>query len=496
MPGPYPLATLACTVDENGISAPDYADIYASLKASYYGIYGSDADLDEDAQDGQWIAVIAKAQDDANQMAIATYNNFSPATAVGVGLSSVVKTNGIERDVPQQSQVDVVITGTVGTTITDGVVGDNLNLGTQWQLPSSVTIPYPSATITVQATCTQQGAVAAAPDSLTVILTPVPGWATANNPSAAVPGAPVESDADLRQRQSISAAGPAVTPLNSIEAVVAAVTGVLRSTGYQNDTNTTDANEIPAHNIAIVAEGGDPIAVATAIALKKPPGIPTYGTTTETVLDSKGVPDMVNFFQLSVVEASVYIAGTALSGYVSGTGALIQAALAGYLGALAIGANADWSKLWSPANLSGTAAILAYLAANGITDSATARQAAQVQLDALSATYDLSAPLGLAQARADMVVQGGPFNAGATTIDVTNTANYATGKTIYVVLNDGSFFATVVQSVSGVAVGISPAIPSGKHASNGALVYVVGDVAYAFNEAANAVSTDVTTAIS
>jgi hypothetical protein len=48
-----------------------------------------------------------------------------------------------------------------------------------------------------------------------------------------------------------------------------------------------------------------------------------------------------------------------------------------------------------------------------------------------------------------------------------------------------------VASVAGVVVGINDAIPGGRSAVNGALVYVVGDVNIAFNEAAATVTTDV-----
>jgi uncharacterized phage protein gp47/JayE len=487
MPDPFPLPTLACTVDANGISAPSYSDIFSSLQASYFGIYGGDADLDEDSQDGQWIAVLAKAVDDANQMAIAVYNQFSPATAVGVGLSSVIKINGLKRHSSSNSQVDIVLVGVVGTSISNGIIGDDSNLGTQWNLPSLVTIPV-SGTITVIATCSAAGAVAAAPNTLTEILTPTPGLQTANNPAAATLGDPIEFDAQVRQRQSISTSKPAQAILGGIVAEVANLTGVERVAGYQNDTNVTDANGLPAHNIAIVVQGGDPIAIATAIANKKPPGIPTYGTTIETVFDSKGVPDTVSFFQLSVIEDHIYVTGTALVGYVSSTGVLAKSSLSIYSSDLNIGEEIYLNRLWAPGNLSGTAAVLAYLAANSLADTSANRAIAQAQLDTLSATFDLTT---IAQARADMVIVGGPFNAGAVSIHVTNTANYSSGKAIYIVMDDGSFFKTTVASVAGVVVGINDAIPGGRSAVNGALVYVVGDVNIAFNEAAATVTTDV-----
>lgn len=478
MPGPYPLTTLAATVDENGISAPAFVDIFLSLQASYFAIYGADANLAEDSQDGQWIAVIAKAIDDTNQRAISVYNDFSPQSAVGVGLSSVVKVNGLKREVPTFSQVDVDVVGQVGKTVTGGIVRDPV-LGTLWDLPSAFDIPV-SGTITVQAICQSPGAIAAAPNTITEIATPQPGWQTVTNPAAATLGASVESDAALRLRQSVSTSLPAVGPLKAVNAAVANIANVLRTKSYQNDTNTTDANGIPAHNVAIVVEGGDPIAIATAIADKKAPGVPTYGTTSEIIIDDQGVPNTIKFFQLTNVTVSVRLFATALTGYVSGTGEMIVAAVAEFESTLEIGEDSYRGRIWSPANLSGTAAQVA----TGLPQS---------QLDVLSATYDL---YEVAQARNDMVAVGGPFAAGATTIHVTNTANYATGKVIYITLDDLNLHTAVVTGVSGVAVSFAPAIPVSRSAQNGALVYVVGDVAIAFNEAVNTAVADVMLAVS
>ena len=77
----YPLATLACTVGPTGITSPSYNDILQSLLASAASIYGSDQYLGDDSQDYEFMAIYAQAQYDSNQATIATYNQFSPATA-------------------------------------------------------------------------------------------------------------------------------------------------------------------------------------------------------------------------------------------------------------------------------------------------------------------------------------------------------------------------------------------------------------------------------
>lgn len=344
---------MAAVVSSTGIASPDYADVLAQLQSIYWSIYGSDADLDPDSQDGQFLAALAQAIYDCNQTAVAVYNSFSPATAQGVGLSSIVKINGLQREIPTNSQCPVVIVGVAGTQINNGQVGDNLNLGTVWTLPTVVDIPN-TGTITVTATCTEPGSTAAAENTLTVILTPTRGWQTViNSTSAATPGAPVETDAQLRARQSNSVALPSLTILEGIYATVDAIQGVTALAIYNNDTDTTDGNGVPPHSISVVVGGGDVTLVANAIAAKKSPGTGTYGSTSILTIDQNGVPDTINFYELDYVSISVDITITPLTGYVSTTGTTLIAAVSAFINALTIGEDSYLARLYTPANLGG-----------------------------------------------------------------------------------------------------------------------------------------------
>lgn len=370
----YPLATLAAQVTSAGISAPSYAEVLASLEASFKQIYGNDVYIAPDSQDGEFLALLAQAISDSNQAAIAVYQSFSPVYAQGVGLSNMVKINGLTRQNATNSTAVGTVGGTAGTPITNGQVKDEN--GNLWDLPVSVNIPS-SGSISVTVTAVNSGAIVAPIGTITKIATPTRGWQTFTNTSAAAPGADVESDATLRQRQAVSTAGSAEAIIDAIRAEVANITGVTRTKVYENDTNTTDANGIPARNISAVVEGGSTVDIATAIQLKKPPGIPTYGTTSYTVTDNVGLPIAINWFVLADKQVYVTVGITALTGYLSTTGDQIVAALVEYLSALDIGEDVQYMRLISVANLTGTAA----LKASGLT---------QAQLDALSATYELT----------------------------------------------------------------------------------------------------------
>lgn len=345
------MATLAPQITPAGISGPDYADIFRELQNGYWSIYGTDADLDPDSQDGQQLAIFAQAIYDLGQIAIADYNSRSPASAQGAGLSSLVKINGLERDSPSNSEAVVTVVGPTGTVINGGLVGDNVGLKTQWALPPTVTIPD-AGQIDVTATSTSEGAITAAPGTLTVILTPTLGWQSVTNAASAAPGQPVESDPALRARQVNSTALAAQTILEAIFAAVDAVPGVLRLKLYENDTDATDDNGLPPHFISVVALGGDAQTIAATIARQKA-GTGTFGTISELVIDQNGVPTTINFNELIQVPMAVTVTVKPLTGYSTAIGASIQAGVAAFLNGLDIGEESYLARLYSPANLGG-----------------------------------------------------------------------------------------------------------------------------------------------
>lgn len=340
-----------------GISAPPYSDILTYLQQQYQSIYGSDIYLGNDSQDGQFLAIIASAINDANAAAIAVYNSFSPATAQGNALSSNVKLNGIKRLVPTNSTADLTIVGVAGTAITNGVVQDANN--NKWALPATVNIPS-SGQVTVTATCTTAGAIAAAANTINQIVTPQLGWQSATNPAAAVLGSPVESDAALRQRQATSVAQPAQTPLEAVAGAVAAVSGVTRFAAYENPTGATDGNGLPAHSIALVVEGGAASDIASAIALKKTIGTTTYGTTAQTVTNAYGYPEAISYFPVAEQRIVVNLDVHPVNGYSSAIGTEIQNSIANYINALPIGSNVMRTRLYLPAVLNGSVDGLTY----------------------------------------------------------------------------------------------------------------------------------------
>lgn len=335
-------------IDDSGFHVADYEDFLDYHQDAFKTIYGQDINLDADSQDGQICAHFAQTNYDLAMICAATFNNYSPSTAAGEGLSRQVKINGLKRQAATKSTVDLLITGAVGTGINNGQVKDTSD--NTWILPSLITIPV-GGSITVTATAENDGPIRAAVNTVTKIATPTEGWISVTNPSEAVPGRDVETDAELRARQTQSTSLPAVGPLVSIKGNVLSVEGVTQAEVYENDTDEVDANGIPAHSICAVVEGGDSQVIAETLRRFKAVGVGTYGTTNITVTDEQSVPIVINFFRPTIIHVKVKVTLRPLTGYSSTYADEIKQEIIEYINSLGIGSTVYLSKLYVPANL-------------------------------------------------------------------------------------------------------------------------------------------------
>lgn len=343
-----------CQITTAGCIRPDFAACLSYVQTAYRGIYGQDLYLGADSQDGQFMALLANAIHDCNGETLAAYNAYSPATAQGNGLSSVVKINGIRRKSPTFSTCDFLCVGQVGAFITGGVIRDDA--GNEWALPD-FTIPV-QAQITVTGTCTTVGAITLSVRAVDTangkgaIATPQLGWQSSINLSAAAIGQPVETDSQLRQRQSLSVGLPAQTILEGLIGALYAMPGVTRIRAYENDTNTPDAvTGAPGHTLTLVVEGGDATQIATIIAAKKSPGVGTYGDQLVPLTDAYSIPHPMRFFRPVPLPIAWQVQVRPKTGYTLDVANEIRASLAAYTNGVLIGGNQELASAYPAANL-------------------------------------------------------------------------------------------------------------------------------------------------
>lgn len=337
------MAYFAPFVDDAGLHIPTYNDIRDDLTAAFRRIYGEDIYLDNDSQDYQMISAFAAKTYDTLQLLQLVWNNHSPKTAIGTGLSSLVKLNGLARKPASYSTCVLTLTGSPGAIIAAGVAEDEQ--GNKWDLPANVKFTAP--TISVTARCEDLGSVEAPAGTITKINTPQKGWTAVTNDVPAVVGQPVETDAQLNARQSISVAIPSQNMVDSTIAGIASVSGVTRYKVYDNDSNLTDDNGIPGHSIAAVVEGGLDEEVAEQIYLRKGPGGGTYGSSSATFVNSDGLPNVIKFSRPIYTNVDVTVTVRAGTGYSSVILGRIKENIETYISSLDIGTDVSATGILS-----------------------------------------------------------------------------------------------------------------------------------------------------
>lgn len=335
------------TIGPSGLVLPSYNSILNYLTSTFLSIYGQNYYLGNDSAAYQLLSLIALVCYDSALAIQQAYNNMSPATATGAGLSLLVALNGLQRLAASYSTCLVTVSGVAGTVVTGGVIQNSVT-GDLWNLPN-LTIPS-GGSITVTATAQQSGPINAAASQLTVITTPVGGWNSVTNGSNTPSlGQPVETDSALRQRQALSVALPSRTILAGTIAAIAATPGVTRYQFDENVTNTTNGNGTPGHSIQAIIEGGAQADIASAIYYNKGIGCGTYGTVIFPFTDpATGLTQNIQFTQppnyvliYVVVNAHNNAGGSLTSAQIQ----TIQNGIAAYLNGLQIGASVSFGEM-------------------------------------------------------------------------------------------------------------------------------------------------------
>jgi uncharacterized phage protein gp47/JayE len=331
-------------IDASGLHMPTYGDILSNLVEQAQSVFGADIYLGNDSADYQLLSIFALSIYESMEAVQLAYNSRSPITAIGAALDGLIKLNGMTRRSASYSTCTVTLTGESATTILNGVVQDVY--GNKWSLPANVTIGG-SGTTDVTATCQTIGAITVLAGEISSIVTPTAGWTSVTNANAAYAGTPVETDAALRSRQSISTELPSITMLSGTIAAIAGIVGVTRYKVYENPTNVVDNPVGPPHSITAVVEGGVTSDIAQVIYDNRGLGVYTAGDLVTNVTDLESmVVTPIRFYR--PVPVTVYIEADIrpMTGYTTSMLAAARLAVVNYVNGLQIGETLTISALY------------------------------------------------------------------------------------------------------------------------------------------------------
>ena len=276
----------------DGIQVQTFQEIYDELAAGYRAIYGEDINLDADSPDGQRVAIEAQLVLDAQSFGALEYNQRDPDFALGQSLNSIIKLSGISRRPATRSQVDVVVTTDRPLTLPpDYAVEDDL--GQAWTTLNAIDIPPGGTTVTLFAE--NFGAVEADPATVVNPVTVVIGVLSVTNTLSAVVGIDEETDQELRVRRNRSLETPQSSSTGRMFTALANLPNVTDVAVYENDTDVTDADGIPAHSLWVVVEGGSVAAIVETMTKNKTGGKGMVGSVTGTFSEPVTRPNGTTF---------------------------------------------------------------------------------------------------------------------------------------------------------------------------------------------------------
>ncbi|BBE09674.1 Uncharacterized protein MCB1EB_1513 [Mycoavidus cysteinexigens] len=278
----------------------------AQLDAGFRAIYGADINTDPDSPDGQLIGLIAQIKTDLEELAESIYKALDPEAASGVWLEQRVAYAGLTRRQARYSYLrNAILTGTPRTLIPAGAV---------------LTDPHHRRWIVVaDTTLNENGSAQADLRSGTLGAFPLPaettlsietlflGWRSAQSSQAAEVGEEEETDAELRRRFFISRAKAAQNSVDGMIVKLLQLADVRQAVCLENDSDRTDANDVPAHSLNMIVEGGSDAEIAQVIFENKTAGTGLRGSVQTQILDNTGMARSIRFDRPAVVACAAYL---------------------------------------------------------------------------------------------------------------------------------------------------------------------------------------------
>lgn len=272
------------TFTENGVVAPEVAEIRADFQTLFQEIFGVQVTLDDASMIGQLITALTKIVADKNNQLLYVINQFNPENADGVWQDALAKLYFLDRKKATPSTVVCVCTGSVGTVLngkdsSSPAKARNAN-GDVFVCLDGGTIPE-SGSISLVFESEETGEIPVPANSVNSIYTQVIGWDTVNNSSSGVVGTEQENQFNFEERRKNSIALNATGNLESVRSNVLNLDGVTDCFAVENDSDddiTEKGVTIPSHSIYVCVNGGDTNEIATVIKNKKSAGCGTTGS--------------------------------------------------------------------------------------------------------------------------------------------------------------------------------------------------------------------------
>ena len=272
-----------------GITVDEAATVLSEVQNIWIEAYKEDGKpqlvVDAETPQGQIIASQTEAIVDKDSQILFTSNQFSPKTASGMWQDALGAIYFMVRKMDEPTIVTCQCRGLYGTTIPYGAIVKNAN-GYTLICNRSVTIEKEGIAETTFR-CVPTGAIEIPANTVTTIVTTIPGWDSVINKAAGATGRNIETRAEFEARRVKSVAKNSHGSALAVEGEVANLNGVLDCKVLENIKDVPDTQfgvSLVGHSIAVCVYGGEDKDIAEAIHLKKGGGCATVGNSNVTYI--------------------------------------------------------------------------------------------------------------------------------------------------------------------------------------------------------------------
>ena len=395
-------------VTSTGFVIKTEAEIQDSFEALFKAAYGDTLDLSAQSDFGQCVGVGTILMSEMWQQLQETYDGSDVNNAAGEQAEVLAHLTGTFRDPATFTRVSVYCCGTPATSLTTDAKMSLADSHTVFQSNESASVTFATATAHATSTgyvigdirtldsmilyCSIAGTSAGSPPTVgdvgdtvvdntvtwtvigegtgyvlmefealtegpipayagqaTRIETAVSGWLSVYNlTDHSYLGTDISTDAELfnKREDELSASGSGTVA--ALQADLEALDGVTDAYVIENDTPATDGYGIPANSIMALVQGGDSSEIAETIYLGKGGGTGTYGSSSDTYTDAKGVVHTVYYQVPTPVNIYIIVNVVVTSSFPSDGDAQLKALLVAWGDAnLGTGSSVVASKLES-----------------------------------------------------------------------------------------------------------------------------------------------------
>lgn len=321
-------------------------ETYDAIKARIEGkleILNPGFDFSPESPDGQIIGVMSYELFQAWSELNKVYNSYNPSVATGAALKNLGLITGLLYGAATKSSATLETQGTAGTIIpAQSLVTDND--GNDFYTSFNTAIPSNLQVVAVVA-----GIIPVGIGSILTIKTPVSGWTGVTQTQSGIEGVLAQTEQQYRNTRQRTVMRNHSSIASSMQARLIEL-GVDQANVLNNTSSVNPlADGTPPNTVHVtVGELGavSPTDVANTILASNSMGCPTYGNTSEIILDNEGVSHEIFFSVASAVQVRIEVDVTYLSENTPGASQSIEDSLFDHINSLISGDDVIWSRLF------------------------------------------------------------------------------------------------------------------------------------------------------